>query len=246
MIVLNAAMQKSGTVWLHNMVSDLLVASGYGHIKDFREKYRLTWFVRPNGHVPKLRFYKLAQLLIPHLLGNTFAVTTHAPPTDLVKYLISKGTIRSLYIYRDPRDVARSLFEHGEYLRREKIRSSTQFDSLHSMEDAIHMAHSLIGVWETWRNIQDAHLLTYEALRQNPYREMQKIATFLSLDPSPDVLQGIIDRYDANKQEAGSYKDLHFNRAVVGRWRDVMDEGHIELCGKLFGGDLEKMGYDQV
>ena len=246
MIVLSAAMQKSGTVWLHNMVSDLLVASGYGHIKDFREKYRLAWFVRPNGHVPKLRFYKLAHLLIPHLFGNTFAVTTHAPPTDLVKYLISKGTIRSIYIYRDPRDVARSLFEHGEYLRREKIRSATQFDTLHSMEAAIHMAHSLIRVWETWRSVQDAHLLTYENLRQDTFREMQKIATSLSLNPPPAVLQAIVDRYDANKQEAGSYKDLHFNRAVVGRWREVMDESQIELCHKLFGGDLEKMGYDQV
>jgi hypothetical protein len=245
MIVINAAMQKSGSVWLQSMVGDLMVASGFGHIADIREKYRLSWFIRPSGHAPRLRFYKLAHLLAPHFFGNSFAVTTHAPPTQLVKWLISNGTIRPIYIYRDPRDVARSLFEHGEHLRREKIRSSTQFDTLLTMADAIHMARTFLPIWEIWTSVPGTLLMTYENLRRDPLGEMRKIADFLELeDTSDEVLHEIVDRYDASKQKVESFSWLHFNRAVVGRWKEVMDEEAIELCNTFFGGYLERMGYD--
>ena len=245
MIVLNAAMQKAGTLWVHGMTNELLVASGYRDFEDVRQRYRLTWFMRPSGHVPPLKWYKLLHLLVPHIAGETFAVSTHAPPTKGVQWAIRRGVIKAIYIYRDPRDVARSLFEHGAYLRDQAIESSTGFQHIKSIEDGIRLAQSFLPIWSQWKRTPGTLLLRYEDLRRDPERELGRMAMHLDLNLDPQVIHQIADRYDARHQREGSFASMHFNKGVVGRWRDVMSAEQQTLARAIFGSVLAEMGYEE-
>ena len=242
MIVLTATMQKAGSLWFFNIVNDLLIAAGHQDYDVVRRKYRLDWFIRESGHMPVMRFHKAFQILIPHLLGNTFAVHTHSAPSPSARSLIYSGIIHPIYVYRDPRDVARSLFEHGEELRRGEVKSSTSYDQLMTMEDAIRFTQKLLPIWDAWMKVPGVLTTTYEALRTNAVVEISRANSFLKLGLQMETIEQIVKRYAA---ETTSEVKMHLNKAIIGRWKEMMTEEQVELCRTLYGDYIRKMGYEE-
>jgi hypothetical protein len=241
MIVLCASMQKSGSLWFLNMVNDLLIDGGHQDFRAVRARYRLGWFVRESGHMPVLRLHKAPQILMPHFRGETFAINTHSRPGLTVKGLIKLGIIRAIYLFRDPRDVARSLFEHGEDLRARGIRSSTTFDRLQTLEQAIDFTAKILPIGISWLGVSGVHALRYEALRQDPVHELTHVSRFLGLELPPGSVERIVSKYDASNIRSSEF---HLNKAIVGRWKAVMTQEQIEHCNRSFGEHMERIGYE--
>ncbi len=189
-----------------------------------------------------MRFHKAFQILIPHLFGNTFAVHTHSAPSPSARSLIYTGIIRPIYVYRDPRDVARSLFEHGEELRRGDVKSSTSYDQLTSIEDAIRFTQQLLPIWDAWMKVPGVLTTTYEALRTNAVVEISKVNSFLKLGLPVETIEQVVRRYAA---ETPSEVKMHLNKAIIGRWKEMMTEEQVELCRTLYGDYLSRMGYEE-
>jgi sulfotransferase family protein len=244
MIVLSAGMPKAGSGWYFNLTNDLLIAAGYQDVREIRRRYRLQAILRfQNCNIGKLSWRNLGLLTIPHLLGNTFVVKTHQSPSTSLRRLISGGIIRATYIYRDPRDVVISAFEHGQRLR---SRGETHtFGQLHSLTDAILLAAHSLTIWEQWLQPGLALTVRYEDLVADPVQELGRLAEFLSVRVPYESLCRTVAAYhparitaDENKVDA-----LHFNQGVVGRFRAVLKPEELALCQQQLGGYIKKMGY---
>jgi hypothetical protein len=223
------------------MVNDLVVKSGGHYFGDVRRQFLLGWFVRPSGQLPGLGLHSALPLMIPNLAGRKFALYTLARPTWSMRLMLKTGALRPIYIYRDPRDVARSMFEHGKKIRSQQIQSDTLYGQLETMEDSIRLASTFIEPWRQWMSLPDVWTTTYEQLRLDPVGEMLKICGSLDLRVSEQDIEKVVERYQPGSAIEG---DAHLDKAGVGAWKETMTPSQIDLCHELFGQAIEDMGYD--
>jgi hypothetical protein len=247
MIVLSVGMQKAGSAWYFNITNDLLQAAGHEDIRDLRSRYHLQRLMTErNCNIGRPRLLKLLFVSYPHWFGNSYVVKTHEGPTPALLWLIDRGLIKATYMYRDPRDAALSAFEHGEKIRRSGAVSSTGFDRLTTMESAIEFASGVLPVWREWAASERALLVRYEDMRQDPYREGERLVDHLNIDVPQEVLRSIIEQYEIkNGTTEALPHPLHFNKGITGRWKDMMTEEQVELCRDLYGDYINKMGYGE-
>jgi hypothetical protein len=188
---------------------------------------------------------KMALLAIPHLLGNTFVVKTHAGPTRSLRYLMSHSAARATYIYRDPRDAAVSAYNHGRKLREQGETHS--FAKLETMATALLAAADWLHVWDEWTSLGNVLVTRYEDLLTDPVDELERLSRFLSVDSSPEGLERIAARYQMNRKRKDQDSHLglgvHFNQGVTGRYKEALTEQELALCDEYFAGYLPKMGY---
>ncbi len=246
MIMVSAGMQKAGSGWYFNMTNDLLVTTGHQDARAVRDRYRLHSISKfRNCNVGKPLWPKLALLFIPHLAGNTFAIKTHAGPTPSLVSLMSRNVVKATYIYRDPRDVALSAFNHGQKIRKKGHTHS--FANLETIELAILAAREWLEIWEAWTGLDQVLVTRYEDLCADSMGEAQRLCNFLSLDVPAQDLERIVDIYQvdvAASQEDGQKKpSTHFHKGVVGRFRDAFDKEELALCNEQFAEYLPRMGY---
>lgn len=243
MIVLTAAMLKAGSSWFFNMVNDLVVAAGHDDGRWIRDRFRLQRMLSASDCTSRtLRFHRLALISIPHWFGKTFTVKTHGRPTTSVKRMIDIGMMKAVYIYRDPRDVTLSLFEHGEWIREQGIQSRTRFDTLTTMENAMQVAKYHLQISKRWIRSKRALLVRYEDLLKEPRITLKKVFTHIDIPVHDEVLNEIIDHYDArNRKNWGN--DLHFNVGKSGRWRVELSAEHQAKALEMFADYLPELGY---
>jgi len=247
MIVLSVGMQKAGTAWYFNITNDLLQAAGHQDIHDLRNRYHLQRFMtRGNCNIGRPNLLKLLVVSFPHWMGNSYVVKTHEGPTQALLGLIDRGVVKATYMYRDPRDVALSAFEHGEKIRRSGAVSNTGFDRLTTIEEAIEFAKGLLPVWKQWAGSRKALLVRYEDMRQDSLSEGKKLVVYLNIDVSQEVLRSIIEQYEIKNGSTDSLRNqpLHFNKGVTGRWMEEFTASQQELSRESFGDILPEMGYD--
>ncbi|RME59924.1 hypothetical protein D6779_03200 [Candidatus Parcubacteria bacterium] len=241
MIIISAGMQKAGTGWYFNMINDILVAAGHQNVRQIRERYRLHSILKyQNCNMGRLLFPKFALLMLPHISGHTFVVKTHEAPTPTLRLLTKAKITKSLYIYRDPRDAAVSAFEHGVKLR--KAGETHSFARLETPELAIQAARRWCSIWEAWSQFPSTLLVKYESLVHNPRHEIARLVEFLGVNLSLDVLDKIVTNYQRDRTSDKS-DILHFNKGIIGRYREILTREQQELCQTELNSFLSKMGY---
>lgn len=242
MSIISAGMEKAGTGWYFNMTNDLIIASGVADIRQVREKYRLHFMLRYyNCNIGRPMLGKLIPLLIPHALTSSFVVKTHSSPPAAWSALAKNGPFTATYIYRDPRDVAISAFDHGRELRQKGETHS--FASLQTIEQAIQITGEWLKTWDAWQKAPQTLLVRYEDLLGNPLQEVKRLTHFLNLDLPKERLEQIVASYQKDSAEVSQHEGLHFNKGIVQRYRQVLNTEQLALCEKLFSPYLEKMGY---
>ena len=168
---------------------------------------------------------------------------------------------RVIYLVRDPRDVALSLYSF-----RRKYRS---VDDSYPIEryvaerfipgdlDVSWGEH--VGSWLATRMNQPGFLLVrYEDLLQDPPRELGRVASFLGIAVSTETLSQAIERSSANRlrqlekveHEAwvttkGKRADVPFiAEAVAGAWKRKLPEPSVALIESAWGHLMEYLGYE--
>ena len=245
MIILSAGIQKSGTGWFFNMTNDLLVAAGKQDVRAVRDRYGLSRILKhENCNLGLPRFLKLVRLLHPHMAGNTFVVKTHTAPTGGLRLFVRTFNVfKVTFIYRDPRDIALSAFDHGQKIRSQG--ESHTFGRLDTIEKAITETRRWVETWDDWHDLRHIHLVRYETLKQTPAQELRRLVDYLGIEVPADVIEQVAQNYQPDQLKAGRGKSLHFNKGQVGRFRQVMTPQQIELSHEVLGEYVQKMGYEQ-
>ena len=241
MIVLSIGMPRAGSGWHYNLIHDLVVANGGRDAREIRRKYLLQPILTEvNCNIGALTTKRLLPVMLPSILGNTFAIKAHAGPKAYALRLIEQGQVKPTYIYRDPRAALLSAYEYGQ--RGEEAGRETAFSHLKSIPLAIDFMLDNLKIWEAWMNCQDTLPVRYEDLLADYDQEIERLLAFLGIEDR-DKVTGIIDQYRPGKTDK-EHKGMHFQKGQPERFRTALSKEDLAACNLAFGPYLEKMGYE--
>lgn len=243
MIYLVASMQKAGSIWVLAMINDLVVKLGGSYFGDIRQRYRMGWFIQQSGLVSSIHPLAGLHLLLTQAAGRIFALQTYSRPTFTIKSLMKMGFIKPIYLFRDPREVARSMYDHGQRIREHNLDSDTTWDQLETMEDSIRYTATFMSSWRQWTAMPNVYSITYEKLRRDTAGEMTRICEHLELSATTEMIEKVIERYQPSSVVE---TNTHPDKAGAGSWKKVMTPEQVNLCHQLFGSTIEEMGYESV
>lgn len=246
MLILSCSMPKAGSGWYNHLTNDLLVAAGYQDKVATRDRYGLGDILKyDNCHMSRPTFFKIRRLVRVSDSGNTFCVHAHSGKLPSVNYFMKRGKIKATYIYRDPRDVVLSAYEHGVRERAAGLRWRN-FAKLRTVDLAIlWVLLRQLPRYRSWsgEDPEKVHLARYEDLVRDPQTQLRRLADFLGISVSDDMIETIIGRYDRDRRDVGGRSSLHFHVGRIGRFREQLTEQQIARCNRLFGSALADMGY---
>jgi len=183
---------------------------------------------------------------------------------------------KTIYIVRDPRDVALSYYEfHRKYGHIDNT------VSLEAFVDDFVCGRLISASWGTWGEnvaswiyargrVPSFLLLQYEEMRKNPTAELARIATFMGIEPDPVRLQKAVElssvermrkleelQQDAYLKTLGlvarraqtkkNRKDIPFvGGARAGGWRDSLPESCVHKIESAWGELMTTVGYELV
>lgn len=245
MLILSVGLPKSGSAWYYNLTNDLIAAGGGHDARVVRQRYDLHPIMKfGTCNIQEPTEEKLLRLTSPPVSDFTFAVKTHHPPTRTIIDLIESGKMKVSYIYRDPRDIAVSVFEESLKFRNQG-RLNRGVTSLHTICDAILWAETwLRNSWDCWKVVDKVLHVRYEDLLSDSENELKRLGFFLCFDLEAGSINKIIDKWrpeQLGRRRDGDY--LHFNKGLSGRFRSVMNAAELRLAHERFGTYLKEMGY---
>lgn len=241
MIVLAAGMPRAGSGWHYNLVHDLVLAAGGQDARTIRRRFLLTSILtQVNCNIRALSAKRLIPVLVPALLGHTFAIKTHSGPTPMALRLIHSGRLRVSYIYRDPRAALLSAYEYGERARAASSRNV--FSKLETIEQAIDFMLGYLRIWQQWMQVDGIHKLRYEDFLQDYDNQAVLLARFLEADPAGVSVKELILRY--NPQEARrAAQGQHFQQGEAERFRRQLTPQQLQAANQAFEPYLKDMAY---
>lgn len=194
MIVLAVGMPRAGSGWHYNLVHDLMKTTGCADARDIRERYRLqNILTEVNCNIGVLSARRLALVVLPALVGNTFVIKAHAGPTSASRLLQRLGLLQITYIYRDPRDAMLSAYDYGQ--RAIKKGRPNAFSHLTDFQKSVDFIMEYIHIWEKWMNEKNVLIACYEDLLTDYDREVTRLVGFLKLNRNKAEVQKVIDGY---------------------------------------------------
>jgi hypothetical protein len=180
---------------------------------------------------------------------------------------------KTIYIVRDPRDVALSYFEfHRKYMH---IDDSVTLEAF--VTDFV--SGRLKSEWGTWGenvgswvyargNSPTFLLLRYEQMLHDTQAELGRVATFLGLQPDPERLKKAVERSSADRMRKleklqddewlktlgyvvrkahnkKKRKDIPFvGGARGGAWKEVLPESSVQRIESAWGELMITVGYE--
>lgn len=206
--------------------------------------------------------------LIPDTSSQSSRALKHTPRPRFIKTheYFDHRYKKVIYIVRDPRDVAVSYFHFQRKYRH--IDDSCTMERF--VEDFVR-GRLISAGWGTWgENVaswlftrgesEDFLLCRYEDLLKDPVQHLAKIALFLGLEPSSQLLQRSVERSSADrmremeKLQSDSWvatknrrKDIPFVRvAKAGGWRYSLPESCTLQIEDEWGELMAKLDYELV
>lgn len=240
-LVVSAGMPRAGSGWYYNLVHDLVVAGGGQDARLIRERFRLKRFLTEvNCNISTLNAFRLIPVQIPCIIGNRFAIKTHAGPSRYALWTNQNNLITFVYIFRDPRAAMLSAYEYGQ---RSLTRGRTNaFSHLISLDAAAEFMLFYVKVWETWSITDGVLIVKYEDLIREFDVEFDRLAAFLGVQGGSNRLKPVLEAYRPEKGDT-QQKGMHFNMGQIDRFRDVFSSEQLQNYTSHFEPYLGRMGY---
>jgi hypothetical protein len=241
MIVLSVGMPRAGSGWHYNLIHDLMKTTGCTDAREIRERYRLqSILTEVNCNIGVLSARRLAIVMLPALMGNTFVIKAHAGPTFASRLLQRLGLLRITYIYRDPRDAMLSAYDYGQ--RALKKGHPNAFSHLIDFQKSLDFILDYVHIWGKWMDEKDVLVARYEDLLTDYDNEVARLVGFLQLNGRQPKTQEVIDRYRPGT--AKGQQGLHFYKGKIARFRESYTVEEQALLREKLGSYLERMGYE--
>jgi len=242
MIILAAGMPRAGSGWHYNLTHDLVVAAGGQDARIIRRRFLLRPFLTEvNCNIRTLSTKRLAPVLVPSMLGNTFAIKTHSGPSPMALRLIRSQRMRVTYIFRDPRAALLSAFEYGQ--RALQKGHPNAFSHLTDFQKSLDFIMGYVRIWERWTKEKNVLLARYEDLLTDYDNEVTRLPGFLKLDGSKPEARKVIEAYRPGAAEG--QQGLHFYKGKIGRFREVYGADEQAMLKNKIGRYLPRMGYEE-
>lgn len=235
MIVISAGFMKSASTLIHDYQVDMIELASKRSGQKQLEKFSSG---RGAAYRGKLDLKTFLILIVINFLYGDVALKTHSGPTFFVRVLVALGLAKVTYSYRDPRDVALSMRDHGIRTRKkgEIFKDHRGFSDVHKVADALPKVKEEIENWYGWRDFGNVLLIRYEEFMTQKAKCLQEIAQHLNYDLSQGDLQTLLDKYT-------DLKSRNFNKGTVERYKEELSATDLATCNKALARELKDMSY---
>lgn len=241
MIILSVGMPRAGSGWHYNLIHDLMKTTGCVDAREIRERYRLQGILTEvNCNIGVLSVRRMAMVVLPALMGNTFVIKAHAGPSAASRLLSKLGLLRITYIYRDPRDAMLSAFDYGQ--RALSRGRPNAFSHLSDFEKSVDFMMEYVRIWEKWVGEKNVLVSRYEDLLTRYEMETAKLLEYLQLEGNRPEVRAVIENF--RPKAAEGQQGLHFYQGRIGRFRDAYDGIQRTVLKEKLAAYLPQMGYD--
>lgn len=166
-------------------------------------------------------------------------------------------TLKTVYVVRDPRDVAVSLAHHTGRDLDQAIAFMANPAATFGATGA-RQVRQRVATWsfhvESWlRDGPDLLLLTYEQMLADPEDALARVALHLGLNASlPDIRRAVeATRFDRLRAAEGKYGFREspasgarfFRRGIAGGWRDSLTPAQVTRIAADHGPVMARLGY---
>ena len=139
-------------------------------------------------------------------------IKTHGAQTKEAAELVKQGQSKIFVSYRDLRDVALSLIDHGQ---RSRSRGATDFSQFLEPRDSLVTLTDAVRRMQSWVDTCDPLLISYEDVSFDTENTVKRIAQKLEVQVSVDEVL----RFFEHKKDV----IIHFNKGVRDRHQTEMD-----------------------
>jgi hypothetical protein len=235
-------MPRAGSGWYYNLTNDLVLAAGWQDARQIRQRYHLqSILTEVNCNIGALTPRRLALVMIPSIMGNTFVIKAHAGPTPFALRLIQQGILKVAYIYRDPRDAMLSAYENGQ--KALAAGRPNAFSSLTDFDTALKFILDYVRISQEWMSVNRALHTRYEYLLDDFDGEANRLVKFLELDDANPAIQQVIAKYRPAEAAQAEQKGLHFSKGKTGRFRQKYTPEQLVILADKLGEYLDEFGY---
>ena len=242
MIILSAGMQKSGSAYFYNVINELLIEAGNTDARQIKIKYGLNNLMKwHNNNIGKLSLNKFIRFWRISNKEGAFAVKTHAGPNRLTKILNKLGIISIAYCYRDPRDVLLSAVDHGKNIL--SSGDNHTFAKMVDFDKALKKVKAWLGIWKKYADMPGVLMLKYEEMMERPFETTKAIEEFLGISITAEKRKEILWKFSRDNP-GGDRTGMHFNKAIIYRYKTEMTPEQKAMCQTAFLEYLEIMCYD--
>jgi hypothetical protein len=142
-------------------------------------------------------------------LGYPIVIKTHAPPTPAVRAWIAAGRVQGHCVFRDPRDIALSLMDHGA---RSRARGKEAFAGIISLDDALREIRLQVVFFREWARCPGFLPLGYDDVAFDTQAAVVRICAQLGVDVDPAEVERV----------AKTERFTQFNKGIRSRHRREM------------------------
>mgnify|MGYP001097424608 CR=1 FL=1 len=189
LIYFSYGMTKCGTTLAFHMVSEALSQAGY-------KQHRLpAHLMGPNKKLNFGQHYsddQAAQLWeAVQAIGHPIAIKTHTRPDPAVVRLIQNGQAIAHACYRDPRDMALSMLDHGV---RARANGKPAFAEIETLEDAKSGIRNQTDSLTAWLRLPNVLPMDFEDTAFDMQTTAQRILNQLDITGDPEkIVTAVLD-----------------------------------------------------
>ena len=149
---------------------------------------------------------------------------------------------KEIFLVRDFRDVYSSMLAFNQKFGRRA------FGPAHIETDAEFATFlrngTIRSLSRSWPKRQDrAHLIRYEDLITKPQETLHGVLTYLELDASDEMVNGMIDRASVENPEMSRHLTSSDVSTSLGRWKSSLTPELQTVANSAFGDVLQQFGY---
>ena len=183
-IYFSYGMTKSGSTLAFELARAALIVAGHDQPRlstaAVMDRKKLNFV----SHLDKSNIEAL--LAETDAIGHMIAIKTHTRPDPGVVRLLQEGRAIAHAVYRDPRDMALSMVDHG---RKSRAKGRPGFSEYYTPQDAMvdlrHQSNSLLA----WLSLPGVRPLMYDDVAFNMETTTRRIIADLGLDvPASEVI----------------------------------------------------------
>lgn len=235
---------KSGRTWLEAMLVEAMKAE-HGLSADELDNW--VFLKQKVPSIPLIRFTHACSSWETQLLDENEMRQLKLDP-----YTSGK----TLFLYRDPRDVMVSAYYHIKY--RTGVEAVVPDDMI---DHPIVGLRKMIAFLNSWRRYCQRHsaqtlAISYEKLRQNPSEQLGRVAEFFGLALSPKAIQQAVDKANFKKMrekerlsdgknpwvtpaDVSDTRSFKVRKGIVGEYKEFFSEDQLTRINSIIKEELD-------
>ncbi|NEO79901.1 sulfotransferase domain-containing protein [Moorena sp. SIO4G3] len=265
MNILQISLPKSGTFWLANILSNIVKEAGIAE-KAFVKTQPIyeaakTWDLPIKNMLDinminitnEVLFYRIANIFIYPIqdfneyINNTTNVWTHSLACCKTPEVLEKFD-KTVYIIRDPRDVAISwshfaftpfMKKHYYYVAGNEVNPESFLKN--KLYTCISDWMNHVGGYLKSKKELDIYVIFYENLCNNFNNELQKMLEYLEIELDSDSIARIKEQVDFTSMKKDSPD--HVREGGFYKWKNVLSNEQKEKCWQIAQPLLSLLNY---